>query len=98
LAALIGVEWSARALADLERFALFLRERHPRMAGIVGAEIQKKAEILSLHPRLGRPLQRRIEQYEVVLQVLSATYVLRYGFDGKRLVVLRVFHGRELRE
>jgi plasmid stabilization system protein ParE len=73
LAALTRLEWSARALADLERFALFLRERHPRMAGIVGSEILKKAAILSLHPRLGRPVQGRREQYEVVLQILNAT-------------------------
>jgi len=98
LAALIRLEWSVRALADLERFALFLRERHPQMAGIVGSEIQKKAEILSLHPQLGRPRQGRREQYEVVLQILNATYVLRYAFDGERLVILRVFHGRELRK
>jgi plasmid stabilization system protein ParE len=98
LAALTRLEWSARALADLERFALFLRERHPRIAGIVGSEILKKAEILSLHPRLGRPVRGRREQYEVVLQILNATYVLRYGFNGERLVVLRVYHGRELRE
>jgi plasmid stabilization system protein ParE len=98
LAALIRLEWSVRALADLERFALFLRKRHPQMAGIVGSEIQKKAEILSLHPQLGRPRQGRREQYEVVLQILNTTYVLRYAFDGPRLVVLRVFHGRELRK
>lgn len=54
------------------------------MAGIVGSEILKKAEILSLHPRVGRPVQGRREQYEVVLQILNATYVLRYGFDGER--------------
>jgi hypothetical protein len=48
------------------------------MAGIVGSEILKKAEILSLHPLLGRPVQGRREQHEVVLQILSATYVDRY--------------------
>jgi len=25
-------------------------------------------------------------------------YVFRYGYDGERLVMLRVFHGRERRE
>jgi len=94
----VKLEWSARALADLDRFTMFLQERHPHLAGIVGSEILAKAEILSLHPRLGRLIQDRREQYEIVLQVLNATYVLRYGYDGERLVVLRVFHGRELRE
>jgi hypothetical protein len=39
------------------------------------------------------------KQYrEVVLQVLNAQYVFQYGYDGERLIMLRVFHGRETRE
>jgi hypothetical protein len=30
--------------------------------------------------------------------VLGAPYVFQYRFDGLRLVMLRVFHGREARE
>jgi plasmid stabilization system protein ParE len=30
--------------------------------------------------------------------VLNARYVFRYATDGQRLVMLRVFHGREQRE
>jgi hypothetical protein len=33
-----------------------------------------------------------------VLQVLNAAYVFQYRYDGRRLVMLRVFHGREQRE
>jgi toxin ParE1/3/4 len=92
------LEWSVRALADLDRFAAFLHDKHPQLAKIVGAEISAKAHVLSIHPQLGRPIHGRSEQYEIVLQVLNAAYVLRYGYDGKRLVILRVFHGREARE
>ena len=92
------LEWSARALADLDRFAEFLHERRPHLAKIVGREISAKAQVLAMHPRLGRPVQDRHEQREVVFQVLNAAYVLRYGYDGERLVVLRVFHSREVRE
>jgi plasmid stabilization system protein ParE len=37
------LEWSAAALADLNRFAAFLHERHPRLAKIIATEIQKGA-------------------------------------------------------
>ena len=91
------LEWSAAALADLDRFAIFLHERHPELAGIVAAEIRDKAKIVSEHPLIGHPIQGRPEFRELVLDVLNARYIFRYATDGKRLVMLRVFHSREQR-
>jgi hypothetical protein len=34
----------------------------------------------------------------LILEVLNARYVFHYATDGQRLVMLRVFHSRELRE
>ena len=92
------LEWSAAALADLDRFATFIHERHPSLARIVAAEIRNRAAILSDHPFSGRPIADRPEFRELVLEVLNAHYVFRYATDGSRLVMLRVFHSRELRE
>ena len=92
------LEWSAMALADLDRFAAFLHDRDPRLAKIVAGEIIQKAQVLLDHPELGRSIERRKEYREVVLQVLNALYIFQYGYDGERLVMLRVFHGREARK
>jgi plasmid stabilization system protein ParE len=94
----VTLEWSAAALADLDRFAAFLHDRHPHLAKVVAAEIQAKAHILSEHPLIGRPIRGRPEFRELVLDVLNTRYVFRYATDGRRLVMLRVFHGREQRE
>jgi addiction module RelE/StbE family toxin len=91
------LEWSAAALADLDRFAIFLHDRHPRLARIVGAEIKAKAQILSDHPLMGRPMEGRPDFRQLVLEVLNARYVFWYAIDGERIVMLRVFHGRERR-
>jgi toxin ParE1/3/4 len=91
------LEWSVDALADLDRFASFLHDRHPSLAKVVAGEIIDKAQILSEHPLLGRALEGREEYRQVVLQVLNAAYVFQYRYDGNRLVMLRVFHGREAR-
>ena len=91
------LEWSTAALADLDRFAAFLHEQHPNLAKIVAREIQAKARILEEHPLMGRAIRGRNEYRELVLEVLNARYVFRYGYDGDRLVMLRVFHGREQR-
>jgi plasmid stabilization system protein ParE len=91
------LEWSVAALADLDRFAEFLHDRHPAMARIIAAEILNRTRIISEHPQLGRPIEGREDYRELALPVLNTTYVFRYGFDGERLVMLRVFHGREQR-
>jgi toxin ParE1/3/4 len=92
------LEWSDLALADLDRFAKFLHREHPSLAAAVAAEIIGKAQVLSEHPQLGRPIAGRSEYRQVVLQVLGAAYVFQYRYEGERLVMLRVFHGREARE
>ncbi|MBX9775815.1 MAG: type II toxin-antitoxin system RelE/ParE family toxin [Xanthobacteraceae bacterium] len=92
------IEWSDAALSDLNRLALFLRDMHPMLAKRVASEIIAKSEVLAEHPRLDRPILGREEYRQVVLQVLNARYVFQYRYDGKRLVVLRVFHGRESRD
>jgi toxin ParE1/3/4 len=93
----ITVEWSQDALDDLERFAAFLRQQHPELARTVAQEIITRAEVLSEFPRLGRQFAKRQEYRQLVLQVLNAPYVFQYRFADERLVILRVFHGREAR-
>ncbi|MFL6972979.1 MAG: type II toxin-antitoxin system RelE/ParE family toxin [Xanthobacteraceae bacterium] len=92
------LEWSAAALADLDRFAAFLQERHPTLASIVAREILSKAQMLEAHPQLGYPIGGGGEYRQVVLEVLRAKYVFRYRVASERIVMMRVYHGREKRE
>jgi plasmid stabilization system protein ParE len=95
---MMKLEWSAAAVADLDRFAEFLHDRDPAMARRIAAEIIAKARIIEAHPLLGRPIEGRAEFRQFVLRAANATYALRYGYDGERLVILRIFHGREKRD
>jgi len=94
----MNLEWSKEALADLDRFVEFLNRERPSLAAMVANEIIDKAQLLSAHPQLGRPIAGREEYRQLVLQVLGAAYVFQYRFDGKRLLMLRVFHARESRK
>ncbi len=67
------------------------------MAPIVGPTILDKAGVLADFPALGRPDYARPEYRQVVLRILNAPYVFQYRYDGGRVVILRVFHGRESR-
>jgi plasmid stabilization system protein ParE len=61
------IEWSDAALADLDRFAQFLNQQHPSLAARVATEIISKVQVLSEHPRLGRPVAGREEYRQIVL-------------------------------
>jgi plasmid stabilization system protein ParE len=98
LAQAMKLEWSDEALADLDRFVEFLNQQQPSLAPLVAKEIVDKVQVLSAHPQLGRPITGREEYRQIVLRVLGAAYVFQYRFDGKRLVMLRVFHAREARD
>jgi plasmid stabilization system protein ParE len=93
----VKLEWSAKALADLDRFERFLRQQHPHLAPIVADAIIDAASVLELHPKLGRSIAGRLQYRQMVLEVLNAMYIFQYRYDGTRLVMLRVFHHRERR-
>ena len=76
------IEWSDDALADLDRFAMFLRETYPALAERVARELVSKAQMLSELPRSGRALAGRQEYRQVVLRVLNARYVFQYHYAG----------------
>jgi toxin ParE1/3/4 len=89
------VEWSASALADLDRFAVFLHQHFPHLADRIATALKERALQLADHPRLGRAIAGRDEYRQVVLRALNAAYVFQYRIDGERVVILRVLHGRE---
>jgi len=93
----VEIEWSLDALSDLDRFAGFLHGQFPELAARVAMELIARADVLRRHPKLGRPIGNREEYREVVLQVLGGTYALQYRYDGGAILMLHVFHGREMR-
>jgi hypothetical protein len=47
----------------------------------VAKEIVARAQVLTEHPQLGRPLAGREQFRQIVLQVLNARYVFQYAYD-----------------
>ena len=94
--ATLTIEWSLAALADLQRFAVFLHQRDQKLASIVAKAIIEKTNLIAYQPLMGRERERGIRQ--IVIHVLKASYDLRYNVDDERVVILRIFHTREDRD
>ena len=89
------VEWSSSALADLDRFAVFLQDRFPSLTSTIASALIEKSEQLRENPQLGRPVAGNAAFRQLTLYALRAAYVLQYEIHSNRIVILRIFHGRE---
>lgn len=92
----MNVRWHRRALEDLDRLHDFLLARDADAAGRALEAVLAGAEKLGRHPRMGRLLpdgQRR----EWPVEFGAGAYVLRYRLAGDAVLIIRVWHSRELR-
>jgi plasmid stabilization system protein ParE len=59
----VEIQWSEDALADLNRFAAFLLDQSPELAATVADAIVARTQVLSRHPKIGRPLDTRASNW-----------------------------------
>ena len=91
-----SLEWSRRALADLDRLDNFLFAKSPRAADAAIAAILAAAEDLRTFPGIGRPLSDEMPDYrELVIAFSDSGYVLLYRVIGDIVEVQAVKHMRE---
>ena len=88
--------FTASALADLKRLRDFIAIHDPQAAQRVSLRIRQAIGKLVVFPAIGRPVQ----DLEEVRELVAGNYVVRYLHieDEERILVLRVWHGKEYRE
>lgn len=89
------VEYSARALADIDRLAEFLLVDNPREATRTAALIMDAIDVLREHPLIGRPVEHDLR--ELVISRGHTGYLALYAWDeaADRVLVLAIRHQRE---
>ncbi len=85
-----------RAYADLARLRKFLAENSTAAADKAASEIWRGLHQLSEFPR-SAPEHEQTGLRELPVRFGHYGYVIRYGVDGEKVVVLRIFHALENR-
>jgi toxin ParE1/3/4 len=90
---------SQAAAADLERLHEYLADKNPAAARQAVAALVAAAESLHSFPARGRPSSVRNIR-ELIVPFGRSGYVLRYAYSAvaDEAVILRIWHGREVRE
>ena len=93
------VIWLPEALQDLKRLLLFLEKKNLRSTRQAAKLIESGISLLKDQPHIGRLMENDGQRRELFLPFGKSAYVLRYRLDDHdRIVIIRVWHGREKRQ
>jgi plasmid stabilization system protein ParE len=91
-----AVNWSPRALADVQRLWRFIKDRNPQAASQAVRTIRAAAAMLSRHPEIGRTMDGMDDRFrEWLIPFGSSGYAMIYRVDGDEVLILAVRHQRE---
>ena len=88
--------WSEPALLDVARLHDFLAPKNRDAAKRAVGAIRQGIKTLGRRPEIGRPVEDMAPEFrELIIEFGRGAYVALYDYDGKRVVILAVRHGRE---
>ena len=88
--------WTPPALRDVSRLYDFLADKNSDAARRAVKTIRQSVKKLTRHPGLGKPVEELLPGYrELVIDFGKSGYVVLYQYDGNRIFILAVRHGRE---
>ena len=90
--------WTSVARFDLRRLRAWTERYSPANAAAQSRRILFAVEALLDNPRMGYPIAVPDGGEEELRELLLRPYVIRYTVDAERIVIIRLWHGREARE
>lgn len=91
------VIWTTPASDDIERHFQFLATENPKAAVRAVQTIVRMGRSLENFPRRGTPLQDGSNRRKLRVDFGKYGYAILYRVEENRVVILRVYHGRESR-
>ena len=89
------VEFSRRANADLVRLRAWLADKDTDVADRAVRAIVDRIDRLQTFPRLAPRVKGGSDLRDLRIRFGAYGYVARYSIVGDRVIVSRIFHGRE---
>ena len=86
------VDWSRRALHDLEAIAEYIAADSPTYAGIVVKRITNQTRMLARFPRSGRKVPEFDD--ENVRELIVYSYRIVYRLQDDEVIIAAVIHGK----
>ena len=90
--------WLPEARDDVQRLFDFLIERDPDAAHRAMLAIMTGTNNLEAHSELGRWMNDDTQRRELFIPFGAGAYVIRYRIHRDTLIIIRVWHCRELRD
>ncbi len=87
--------WVKEAISDLEECKEFLKSKNPKAAKNAVKRIIEVTKLLLEQPYLGNPIENMPEFQKINIPFGKYGYVLKYRIDGQKIVILRVWAGRQ---
>ncbi len=85
------LQFTAKALEDLERLHEFVAKKNPAAADRIRDHLLTSFQTLLEQPMGGKPVKSL-----PVRQWVAGDYVIRYLIEnGQSLIIVRIWHGRE---
>jgi len=88
------VDWSRRALQDLESIAEYIASDSPTYAGIVVKKVINQTKVLANFPRAGRKVPEFDDENIRELTVYS--YRIIYRLQDDAIVIAAIIHGKRI--
>jgi len=90
------VDWSRRALQDLEAIAEYIAADSPAYAGIVVKKVVSQTKMLAQFPRSGR----KVPEFDNddIRELIVYAYRIIYRLQENAVVIAAVIHGKRILE
>ena len=89
------ISYTKEAIADLERLRSFIEPKNPHAARRVSSELLDGIGNLGDFPKMGLPVTRAPDPSSI-RDLFIGQYTVRYLVDKDHVVILRIWHGKEV--